>query len=171
MANNFDDPFRKRLVSLGTGTYVLWFVLTEPVMLTVGRLGPRRFARGSYGYVGSAFGPGGLAARIGHHLRGAGRVHWHLDYLRSHVTAREVWCSAAAVELEHRWARTLAAMRGATAPAAGFGATDCSCPTHLFAFPRIPRVASFRKRLRTDSRQPPSVHRLVVRRPCQARDA
>ena len=165
MAADFNGPFRKRLVSLGAGTYVLWFHLAEPVMLTVGRLGPRRFAPGSYGYVGSALGPGGLAARLGHHLRGTGRAHWHLDYLRPHATVAEIWCSGADISLEHRWARTLAAMRGATAPAAGFGATDCRCPTHLFAFPRIPRVASFRKRLRADSQKAPSVHRLVVRHP------
>jgi Uri superfamily endonuclease len=48
----------------------------------VGRLGTHAFTAGHYLYVGSAFGPAGLRARITHHMKRAARPHWHVDYLR-----------------------------------------------------------------------------------------
>lgn len=42
------------------GTYVLQIVVDERITITVGALGSIAFDPGSYAYVGSAFGPGGL---------------------------------------------------------------------------------------------------------------
>lgn len=49
-----------------SGTYIL--ILSSPARSTidVGRLGRMTLAHGYYLYVGSAFGPGGLRARIAH---------------------------------------------------------------------------------------------------------
>ena len=51
------------------GTYALVMLLARTTALSVGKLGPVTFNAGYYVYTGSAFGPGGLAARSGHHLR------------------------------------------------------------------------------------------------------
>lgn len=50
------------------GTYVLVIRLREPQEISVGRLGVFPFHHGYYVYIGSAFGPGGLKARIRRHL-------------------------------------------------------------------------------------------------------
>jgi Uri superfamily endonuclease len=49
--------------------------------LSVGRLGEFDLVPGFYAYVGSAFGLGGLRARIGHHPESTAEPHWHIDYL------------------------------------------------------------------------------------------
>jgi Uri superfamily endonuclease len=64
------------------GSYYLHLVLTESIELQIGRLGLFHLEPGSYFYCGSALGPGGLRARINHHLAGSGKSHWHIDYLR-----------------------------------------------------------------------------------------
>ena len=114
----------------------------------VGSLGVIRFDTGIYAYVGRAFGPGGLAARLAHHLRPVVSAHWHIDYLRSRGTVREIWYSQSAPSWEHRWARALSQMRGAVVPADGFGSSDCQCRSHLLKFNRAPRKESFRRQLR-----------------------
>ena len=64
------------------GSYLLWLHLRQPQDLTVGRLGRFSFPSGDYIYLGSALGPGGLRARLGRHLQGSGKPHWHIDHLR-----------------------------------------------------------------------------------------
>ncbi|BES82251.1 hypothetical protein PABY_18180 [Pyrodictium abyssi] len=64
------------------GVYVLVFVLQEGYRGLVGRRLEARLGPGAYAYVGSAWGPGGLRARLCRHLYGRrGRMHWHIDYL------------------------------------------------------------------------------------------
>jgi len=106
----------------------------------IGRLGELLIRRGWYLYVGSAFGPGGVAARVAHHLRHAARPRWHLDYLRPHLRVEGLWYSHGPrdLALEHRWAARLAAVEGAEIPLARFGASDCRCASHLFRFSRCP---------------------------------
>jgi hypothetical protein len=62
------------------GTYVLILELTTRKVIQVGALGRIKFTAGWYAYAGSAFGPGGLAARINRHLMSAKKPHWHIDY-------------------------------------------------------------------------------------------
>jgi len=118
------------------GTYVLVLSCRSERRIRVGRLGPFRLRPGYYLYVGSAFGPGGLRARIGHHRRRALRPHWHIDYLRRYARLEAVWC-APGVRAEHEWAAAIAALPGARG-APGFGSSDCSCPAHLFWFAVLP---------------------------------
>ena len=65
------------------GTYALFLTLSVPAELTIGKLGAFAFPAGWYVYTGSARGPGGLQARLRHHLRPASRPHWHIDHLRT----------------------------------------------------------------------------------------
>jgi Uri superfamily endonuclease len=117
------------------GTYVLVMRLDAPTSLAVGRLGVFDMPEGFYLYVGSAHGAGGLRARVGRHLRAAKRLHWHVDYLTAHAQISEVWMRASAERLECHWAGLLAGVEGGSIPAARFGASDCTCPAHLFHLP------------------------------------
>jgi Uri superfamily endonuclease len=117
--------------------------------LNVGRLGSQRFRRGWYLYVGSAFGPGGISARCNHHRRVSTRPRWHVDYLRVAAPLRAIWFCHAVEPLEHRWAETLANELGLSAPVAGFGASDCDCPSHLYYLPIAPDFGHFSRVLQS----------------------
>lgn len=131
----------------GRGTYLLFLSLPADHTLAVGRLGTFPLAAGLYVYVGSAFGAGGLVARLKHHRNLTGRPHWHVDYLRRASRLEAVWYQEAAVRREHDWARIFSALPGVTMPIPRFGASDCACPAHLFFCSRRPGLAEFQARL------------------------
>jgi sugar fermentation stimulation protein A len=110
------------------GAYLLLLHLPKPCRIAVGGLGTVDFAAGHYVYAGSAM--RGLAARMARHLRLRKRHHWHVDYLRAAADRAE----ALAVRSSTREECALAGALGAVFPAgpAGFGCSDCACPTHLF---------------------------------------
>ncbi len=131
------------------GTYILILSLKARQTLQIGRLGSYDFRRGFYGYVGSAFGPGGLTARLKHHFNTAVRPHWHIDYLRSVSTLQEVWFSRSDERQEHGWAILLEKMPEVFVLIKGFGSTDCKCTSHLFYFSKRPGIRAFQKALRS----------------------
>ncbi len=119
------------------GTYLLHFRIEEPRHVSMGRIGEHILTPGLHVYVGSAFGPGGLDARLRHHLRREKRAHWHIDYLTAKVPVAGVTAVPWA-RLESRWAERLCHHPTASMPIPGFGAGDAKpgeCKTHLFAFP------------------------------------
>jgi Uri superfamily endonuclease len=116
------------------GTYVLILRASSKQRIRIGKLGRFDFDSGYYAYVGSAFGPGGVAARIGHHLGSAAKPRWHIDYLRGAMRIEEIWVSTDSVKREHEWARSLCRSEGVAVPIAGFGSSDCNCAAHLFKF-------------------------------------
>ena len=125
------------------GTYALILQLSDTAAITVGRLGHFQFPRGWYAYVGSARGPGGLAARISRHLRSSKPLHWHVDYVRTIAQPAQVWYAAGTQKQECAWAQTMAGLPGAAIPAPRFGASDCRCAAHLIHFAASPDVAAF----------------------------
>jgi len=118
------------------GSYLILFDCAKPGWVEVGRLGGLALRRGGYLYAGSAMGPGGIRARVGHHLRQAARPRWHLDWLRPFLRPQAVWWAAGPARYECAWAAGLAHAQGAEIPLAGFGASDCrsSCAAHLVFF-------------------------------------
>jgi Uri superfamily endonuclease len=131
-----------------SGTYALVLRSSTRRPLRVGRLGDLRARPGYYVYVGSAFGPGGVGARVGHHRKGCRRPHWHIDHLSGIVELNEVWYSHDRLHREHAWAALLETARGASIPLPRFGASDCECGSHLFFFARPPSLSGFRRRVR-----------------------
>jgi Uri superfamily endonuclease len=125
------------------GTYVLILWLAAPTIITYGKAGCSRFGAGWYAYVGSARGPGGLAARLAHHLRGPRRPHWHIDYLRSESRPVEIWYKVSSTREECAWSEALLALSGGQPLAPGFGASDCRCSTHLVYFDDQPDHLAF----------------------------
>ncbi|WP_254765762.1 GIY-YIG nuclease family protein [Salinilacihabitans rarus] len=116
------------------GTYVLAIELAEDATVEVGALGERAFARGTYAYVGSAFGPGGFS-RVDRHrelARGERDArHWHVDYLLGAPEA--TLAHAVLFPDEDRECDLAATLPGDPVP--DFGASDCDCEAHLLAAP------------------------------------
>ena len=119
------------------GTYALILRGQRRSSIQVGRWREIRVEPGYYLYVGSAFGPGGIRARINRHGRRTKTRHWHIDYLREVAVVLGAWISHEPVRLEHVWARALCSCEGVV-EVPGFGCTDCNCLSHLFFSPDAP---------------------------------
>jgi Uri superfamily endonuclease len=109
--------------ALDTGSYALFFEIEKPVVTRLGTF------EGRYCYVGSAFGPGGLVARVSRHLRSVKPLQWHIDDLTTSPSFRPKSIFASGRRAECDLAGVLA---GVFTGHPGFGSSDCRCPTHLF---------------------------------------
>lgn len=131
------------------GGYVVQYYLNATHVLKVGQLGKFWMPRGDYFYMGSARGPGGLRARIIHHIRRRPtRNHWHIDRLSPVAVPQAIYylldsanqhmneTNDATMAVECIWSQALAVLHGASIPAPGFGSSDCKarCSAHLIAF-------------------------------------
>ena len=114
------------------GSYILVLGLPESGSITIGRLGRFYFSAGCYLYVGSALGPGGLAARLNHHVRLSPKPHWHIDYFRKQADILEIWYKEGTDRMEHKWSAQLSARTDIHIPVAGMGSSDCTCDAHFF---------------------------------------
>lgn len=128
---DWQEPTEETLDKLPAtgGAYALRFDVHKRLTLPINRLGHPRLDPGDYVYCGSAYGPGGLRARLQRHLRKAKKPHWHID----HLTARAPVCAITWLEggRECHLVDQLLA-EGATTPVAGFGSSDCRhCQAHL----------------------------------------
>jgi len=117
------------------GSYAIVMRAQDQQQLQIGRLGGMQLSKGWYVYVGSAFGPGGVAARVSRHLQRHKTRHWHIDHLIWATTVREVWYSQRQRDLEHCWAQAALDQPAARNLLRGFGASDCQCLSHLVRFP------------------------------------
>lgn len=132
------------------GTYALLLRADAEQTIEVGALGAMTVRPGWYVYVGSAFGPGGVRARVRRHARADGAHHWHVDYLRLGTTLAAVWYTHDPARRECVWAAGLRDGPEAWVPLDGFGASDCDCPSHLVAVPSSPSFAAFRDRMQDE---------------------
>ncbi len=113
------------------GIYVLILELSKPYHGFAGKLRVD-LEPGTYMYVGSARGPGGLAARIRRHLRREKNLHWHIDYLLQEAEVKVVvYAETGDPQGEEKLAAQL--KKRAVPVARGFGCTDKrNDETHLF---------------------------------------
>jgi sugar fermentation stimulation protein A len=116
------------------GCYMLILHIPDEKKITVGSLGFVHFPSGYYIYVGSA--KTNLTQRIARHLREKKSFFWHIDYLRNEAATCSALPIRSSAPLEHEIA--LAVNRIADWSIPGFGASDCSCATHLFAMHGAP---------------------------------
>ncbi len=135
-------PAHDKCMDSKPGTYVLILQCSINTLLPFGRWGHIETRPGFYIYVGSAFGPGGLSARVSRHCQQRKAKFWHVDYLREVTDPVSVWFSYAAERLEHFWAGAMAKMKHAV-PVKRFGCSDCKCETHLFYMAKEPELATF----------------------------
>lgn len=124
------------------GTYALVLQIHSTGNVQIGRLGQIKLVPEYYIYVGSAFGPGGVRARVSRHWRTDKPKHWHIDHLREFVTPLSAWVSYKPERLEHQWAQLFYKMSGMEA-IQGFGCSDCKCYSHLFHTVAAPKVTEF----------------------------
>jgi Uri superfamily endonuclease len=129
------------------GTYVLIVFVPQMKRLEIGRLGTHDIIPGFYAYVGSAFGAGGLRARIQHHLESAAQPHWHIDYLLAVAEPVEVWCALAGRKLEQDLAELMERSSSFRMPIPRFGSSDYrrSRTSHLFYSKRRPSFQRFQQ--------------------------
>ena len=131
------------------GTYILALQCARRVRIQVGRWRSVDFAAGYYLYVGSAFGPGGIRARVARHIREDKSLRWHIDYLRNACFVQAVLLHYGDRRLEHDWAQKLLCS-DKFMPVDGFGCTDCSCSSHLFYTGKEPDVSDLAGFLQVD---------------------
>jgi Uri superfamily endonuclease len=153
------------LAGLRQGTYVLILRLSRDRRIQVGKLGSFEFRSGFYAYVGSAFGPGGLAGRLKHHLMHTVRPHWHIDYLRKVAELEQVWLSESEAQREHDWAVFAQKLPEATLSVRGFGLSDCRCETHLFYLHKEPSMRLFQDHIQNQFPGDTRVRSLEIRLP------
>ena len=140
----------KRRMLPKPGTYALILVSDSHDIIQVGRLGPLQLKPGFYIYVGSAFGPGGLKARISHHKRLSKHHRWHVDYLRAETRLQGVWYTYDPVHREHQWAEVMLQMKDTSIPLGSFGSSDCSCRSHLTFNHTLPSGTSFSTKIHAE---------------------
>jgi Uri superfamily endonuclease len=119
----------------GAGAYVVAVAVATSIQVRCGGAAPALLRAGRYLYCGSAYGPGGLQARLGRHFRKDKAIRWHVDQLTTRGEVLGAWAIPRGDECE--LVQRLAFL---PVPVAGFGATDCArCRSHLLRWPR--RVA------------------------------
>lgn len=115
------------------GAYLLVIRLAADLAPDLPRFQGRVLSAGWYLYAGSAYGPGGIQARVARHMRRDKARRWHVDHLT--VPARAVLAAGLPDETECKIASELARLGGFTVPLTGFGSSDCrTCEAHLLAF-------------------------------------
>jgi Uri superfamily endonuclease len=88
------------------------------------------FSTGWYVYAGSAYGPGGIRARLCRHFKKNKKPHWHVDHLTA--LAEDMHAIAVLAGSECEIAAKLAGTRAFKPVADGFGSSDCKiCRSHL----------------------------------------
>ncbi len=112
------------------GAYVLIIDLDEPLALDMPRKSPATLTPGRYVYCGSAYGPGGMRARVARHCKRQKAVRWHIDRLT--MAGRIIAVHGEPGGRECDLVDQVLATDGASIPAPDFGSTDCRrCPSHL----------------------------------------
>jgi Uri superfamily endonuclease len=121
-------------LSSGPGAYGLLIRLKAPFSGKIGALGSITLPPGTYLYLGSAYGPGGLPARLRRHLRKDKRLHWHVDYLTNTGTIEQIFVLPEGQECD--LADRALQLSDVHVPVSGFGSSDCRrCAAHLLAVP------------------------------------
>ena len=128
------------------GSYAVILRNRSHKTIQVGRRLQLAIIPGYYLYLGSAFGPGGLRARVGRHARTDKKNRWHIDYIREQMQFHCAWYSYAPTNQEHQWAALINQLPNFT-PQTGIGCSDCGCDTHLFYSPTQPDHHILRPRL------------------------
>jgi Uri superfamily endonuclease len=109
------------------GAYLLLIELREVIFVWLPNKPSVTLAPGRYIYAGSAYGPGGLKARVSRHMRRAKARRWHIDQLTEtgNVIGASVFPGAIECDLVDMYSAL-------STPIAGFGSTDCKrCHSHL----------------------------------------
>jgi len=112
------------------GAYILSIHLEGLTSIAIPKMKTAKLQPGTYLYAGSAYGSGGIAARLKRHFKKHKKVHWHVDRL----TSVAVTVEALAVLGGNECVLTEALISSGQFKTAihGFGNSDCrTCDSHL----------------------------------------
>ncbi len=115
------------------GGYLLVLNTASALLLKGPRLGPFSIPKGFLVYVGS--GQQTLSKRVARHKRKRKKKHWHIDYLLEKAEVIKEFLIRSQEDLECLLAKELV-KKGCPIPT--FGASDCSCNSHLIHFEENP---------------------------------
>lgn len=128
----FTLPMEEGVLPDARGAYGLLIRLPRRLRSEIGALGPVNLPAGEFLYLGSAYGPGGLRARLRRHLRRSKTTHWHVDYLTTRGKIIDLLVVPGGRECDLVDQALPAA--GVSVPIPGFGSSDCRhCPAHLLS--------------------------------------
>ncbi|NEW91798.1 GIY-YIG nuclease family protein [Rhodopseudomonas sp. BR0M22] len=134
----------------GPGAYVVAIAIAAPLAIRLGAAASPLLRPGRYLYCGSAYGPGGLPARLGRHFRKDKAIRWHVDQLTTAGEVLGAWAIAGGDECE-----LVARLGFLPVPIEGFGATDCAhCRSHLLRWPSRVAARTVRAALAGDDAAP-----------------
>lgn len=120
------------------GAYVLLIRLEARLPLDIPAFRGKSLMPGLYAYCGSAYGPGGVRARLSRHLRACKPLRWHVDRLTAagRVEQAGIRIGGRECDLVGEWLA-----RGGLAVLPGFGSSDCrTCAAHLLHMPESERL-------------------------------
>ncbi len=124
-------PARHETLGPAKGAYVLVLRMDRAVPISIKTLPANRLNPGLYLYAGSAYGAGGLTARLKRHFDVNKTLHWHVDHLTTQ--AAELAAHAVPDANECELADKMLSAGGFEVAVAGFGSSDCrGCRSHLF---------------------------------------
>ncbi|MBN1380683.1 MAG: DNA/RNA nuclease SfsA [Deltaproteobacteria bacterium] len=116
------------------GSYLMQLHFPEDRKIEIGSLGRVFIKKGYYLYAGSA--KKNLSRRVERHLRKKKRFFWHIDYLRDQAASCFAIPIRTSDNIEHELAAAVAKISDWSVP--HFGASDCSCESHLFGMAQNP---------------------------------
>lgn len=120
------------------GAYILVLELRKDISLNIKALGKVQLAKGMYAYVGSAWGPGGLKARICRHIKKRKKLFWHIDYLTQLDVVEPL---VAILFLEQKIESKLAELLSQYfSGIPRFGSTDTKDFSHLFLIDNLEKL-------------------------------
>ena len=123
-------PERAGEIPACSGAYLLLVSLDKTVPFCAPKVGSIDVMAGSYVYVGSARGPGGLRSRLKLHFAREKTVHWHVDQLT--VAAKQVGALVSFDISECDLVNLLTETGAFRSVVDGFGSSDCRrCTSHL----------------------------------------
>jgi len=110
--------------------YLVFSKLDKKKNIEIGALGQISFKPGTYIYVGSAM--NSAEKRIERHFSEVENKHWHIDYFTAETEQTDYFILPEKSEYECIMASILSEF---CTPIDSFGASDCSCDSHLFRAP------------------------------------
>ncbi|MEZ0346091.1 MAG: GIY-YIG nuclease family protein [Infirmifilum sp.] len=95
---------------------------------------PARLDPGTYVYIGSAHGPGGVKARVRRHLKPEKKTKWHIDKVTTLPYAQIICVVCAETQSPECILTPHLEKHGFIHPLPGFGSSDCrrGCTSHFF---------------------------------------
>ena len=113
------------------GAYILLIELDGAVVVHLPKRREATLPAGRYLYCGSAYGPGGIKARVGRHMIRHKNIRWHVDQLTTAGTVLGAWTFPGENECV-----LVGKLSGLPVPIPGFGSSDCrACKSHLLFWP------------------------------------